>query len=970
MDLHNPWWYDSTDRQAVIDALADFIAQGARPDTVLEIGDPSGELVKALRARGVEAWRLIREGAPFKPRAYCQVGSLTSELPYPHYDLIICLGELENLEPDAATRVVENLCRHSDDIWIAVLPQDTIYPLESWAGLFDRVDFIHDLDFEPPQAAPWVIRYQRAQVSPEQRLACYERRVWQLQREVISRRNLAAEYIHELAQEGLERPRLVSSEGDVQYWREAAYRARAELDAVLNSTTWRMIAPIRRLRERIIPVGSHRENFLRMVWRAITILFREGPISLFRRVRIKAFWQTRAAYQNIRYRLAPPSEAKFVEVEEINARPPTLPRQAGVDIVICVHNALYDVQCCLAAVSECTNAPYSLILVDDGSQVETRDYLIEFTRRYGCKLICNEKARGYTLAANQGLSVSSAEFVVLLNSDAIVTTAWLDRMVACAQSNTKIGLVGPLSNQATWQSIPETFQGDEWAENPLPLNVSIPQVGEWVARYSWCLYPQMKFLNGFCLLIRRQVIEEVGYFDEENFGVGYGEENDYCLRARKAGWQLTLADDAYVYHAMSRSYNSERRKRLSERANMVLAQKHGQPIIDEDTTDCRYNRVLLGIRAHSRYYAEREALVDEARKRFAGRRVLFLLPVGLAGGGANVIVLTAQLLHRMGIDAHIMNLPVFRTPFEQVYPELDVPILYCEAEDVAEAAIRYDAVVATLNTTVAWIVPAVAQKPELVVGYYIQDYEPYFYPPDTKERKIAYDSYTLLTKLVRGCTTQWIYDEIQRHHQVPCHIIGAAYDTDLFWPRPRPGPEWPDRPLRIAAMIRPNSERRSPLLTMEILSKASKIYGARLEFKLFGTLPTDPGFEPLPKDFPWELGGELRPKQVANLLNESDIFVDYSSFQALGITALEAMSCGVAVIVPQNGGVHTFARPEENCLLVDTSDPQACLQALQRLIDDHALRTRLQRNAIPAVAQFHLEGPTFKLLEALFPTDR
>ena len=82
----------------------------------------------------------------------------------------------------------------------------------------------------------------------------------------------------------------------------------------------------------------------------------------------------------------------------------------------------------------------------------------------------------------------------------------------------------------------------------------------------------MPFLNGFCLLIRRAVLEGVGLFDEANFGEGYGEENDYCLRARNAGWTLALADDTYIYHAQSRSYNPERRKNLSDRAGVTCRQ--------------------------------------------------------------------------------------------------------------------------------------------------------------------------------------------------------------------------------------------------------------------------------------------------------------------------------------------------------------------------------------------------------------
>jgi len=724
------------------------------------------------------------------------------------------------------------------------------------------------------------------------------------------------------------------------------------------------------LRERFIPPGSRREAAMYTVLHGITVLRNESITSFLKRVYRKVIWQLKIITSGIRFKLTIPRDSKVIRVEDIHINPEAQPHQSKVDIIICVHNALADIQHCLESVLKCTSLPFTLTLVDDGSDEDTRQYLVDFAKEHQCELLRNDQALGYTLAANQGLRQSSAEFVILLNSDTIVTPSWVDRMIACAQSDAKIGLVGPLSNGATYQSIPEIIVDGDWADNLLPSNVSVDQMGEWVANYSERLYPDMKFLNGFCLMLRHQLIDEIGYFDEENFGVGYGEENDYCLRARKAGWQLALADDTYIFHAQSRSYKQDRRRKLSQRANTMLAQKYGQLIVDEGTTECRENRILNGIRSHSRYIIEREELLQRGRKYFANRRVLFVLPIKVSGGGANLIMLAAQAMRKMGVDSRIMNLHAHRPSFESSYPNLAIPVEYGNIEDIPNVAIQYDAVVATFNPTVSWIAPAIKQRPDLKIGYYIQDYEPYFYAPDTDVYQKAADSYTLIPNLVRCVTTQWIDDQIQHHHGVLCHIIGACLDTDLFFPRPRHDPFWPDRPMRIAAMIRPQSERRNPGMTMEVLEQTSKRYGSRLEIILFGCKPSDPGFAPLHQNFPWQLAGELRPMQIANLLNEVDIFIDFSEYQALGLTAMEAMSCGAAVIVPDNGGTHTFAKHEENCLIVDTHDKSACFKALQRLIEDHSLRQKIQKNAIYGAAQFYPELPAYNFLDALFQEEK
>lgn len=93
--------------------------------------------------------------------------------------------------------------------------------------------------------------------------------------------------------------------------------------------------------------------------------------------------------------------------------------------------------------------------MDDGSCDDTRAYLREFCAEQFATLLRNETAMGYTFAANQGMRASSAGYVILLNSDTIVTLGWLEKMVACAESDPKVGLVGPLSNTASWQSVPK-----------------------------------------------------------------------------------------------------------------------------------------------------------------------------------------------------------------------------------------------------------------------------------------------------------------------------------------------------------------------------------------------------------------------------------------------------------------------------------------------------------------------------------
>lgn len=363
---------------------------------------------------------------------------------------------------------------------------------------------------------------------------------------------------------------------------------------------------------------------------------------------------------------------------------------------------------------------------------------------------------------------------------------------------------------------------------------------------------------------------------------------------------------------------------------------------------------------------DRHAFVTRGKAAYAGLRALFVLPIAAPGGGGNVVIDEARAMRQMGVDAQIFNLTIHQSKFQAAYPALDVPVTFGDEKSLIELAHDFDAVIATHNSTVEWLSRIELARGVPRRGYYIQEFEPYMYPAGTEGYQTAWDSYTLISDLIRFTKTEWSRQEVQGNTGADSTVVGASVNTDMFRPRPRPGPDWPDRPLRIAAMIRPCSVYRAPKLTMELLRKASDRYRQDIEIVLFGTTLDDPGFAALPRNFLWKLAGVLSQKQVARLMNEVDVFVDFSSHQAMGLTAMEAMACGTAVIVPQKGGAACFAQHEENCLEVDTLSAQASWQALQRLIEDHTLRARLQQRALLDLAEFHPERPAFNILSALF----
>lgn len=247
-----------------------------------------------------------------------------------------------------------------------------------------------------------------------------------------------------------------------------------------------------------------------------------------------------------------------------------------VDIVVPIYNALDALRDCLNSLLRETTLPYTLICVDDASALETREFLAEFSEGFPhVRIVTNSENIGYTRNVNRGIESSTADWVCILNSDCIVTTNWLERLMDVAISSSKVGIVSPLSNAASYQSIPRIRNDDnEWSFNPLPAAMQPNDMAHLVWEHSLSAHPRVGVANGFCQLIRRDMLDAIGWLDEASFPRGFGEENDLCARAVKGGWEIRIADDTYVYHVKSQSFGHTERKRLSKVGSSALKEKH------------------------------------------------------------------------------------------------------------------------------------------------------------------------------------------------------------------------------------------------------------------------------------------------------------------------------------------------------------------------------------------------------------
>lgn len=212
------------------------------------------------------------------------------------------------------------------------------------------------------------------------------------------------------------------------------------------------------------------------------------------------------------------------------------------DIVIPVWNLKDYTEQCIESIIKNTRYAYRLIIIDNGSEKETKDYLESFKNdrrisRY--MLIRNEENLGCTKAINQGIEASDAEYVCLQNNDTVVMKGWLTEMVKVGESARDIGIINTSSNNlGLWK----------------PRYMSWERFTEKLRRQYSGQYIEMAVAVGFCYLIKREVIEKIGVLTEE-FGLGNFEDTEYCLRAAKNGYRSVLAKASYVWHKEHASFD-------------------------------------------------------------------------------------------------------------------------------------------------------------------------------------------------------------------------------------------------------------------------------------------------------------------------------------------------------------------------------------------------------------------------------
>lgn len=267
-----------------------------------------------------------------------------------------------------------------------------------------------------------------------------------------------------------------------------------------------------------------------------------------------------------------------------------------IDIIVPIYNAYKFTEDCIKSVIENTDlTKNTLVLINDKSPDEKiLPMLLKYKNQNQDKKIevmDNEKNLGFVKTVNEGMKYSNND-VILLNSDTEVTKNWLEKIQKCAYSNEYIATVTPLTNNGTIASVPNFG-----VDNELPSNMTLDEYAKLIEEISVERYPELTTGNGYCMYIKRDVISEIGIFDDITFGKGYGEENDFCYRALDYGYTNVLCDNTFIYHKGTQSFKKENmtasRAALIDEHMQLLRKKH--PIYVQKTDNFLANNPIRDI---------------------------------------------------------------------------------------------------------------------------------------------------------------------------------------------------------------------------------------------------------------------------------------------------------------------------------------------------------------------------------------
>jgi len=317
--------------------------------------------------------------------------------------------------------------------------------------------------------------------------------------------------------------------------------------------------------------------------------------------------------------------------------PATHKKERGISIVIPVYNGFEVLKDCIdSLVQSDSKTPHEILVVNDCSPDERiRPYLQKAQSKISNLFVVERRANGgFVHSANLGLQARRFENVVLLNSDTIVPKFFVDRLAQSHQEAPDYGVLTPLSNNATIYSFPVSLE-----ENEINGIEDVWRIDDVLASKSSGTVYEMPTGHGYCMFISGAVLEAVGPLDAQEWGIGYGEENDFCQKVKMSGWQIGALTNMYVGHVGSVSFGVELREEQLARNLSILGARY--PEYDDLVREHIFNDSAFRMELNNLRIASMAEDLDST-----GKMPVVFITHSLGGGTDEYISRTADGMER------------------------------------------------------------------------------------------------------------------------------------------------------------------------------------------------------------------------------------------------------------------------------------------------------------------------------------
>ena len=578
------------------------------------------------------------------------------------------------------------------------------------------------------------------------------------------------------------------------------------------------------------------------------------------------------------------------------------------DVILPVYKAPEWVNLCVYAIFENTKPEdlNKVIIINDCDDELTKNCLQNIKKQYGNKIVLlqNEENLGFVKTVNRGLSVSTADCVLLQNSDCIISDNTIGKLIEHLKKDSKIGMICPLSSHSANITL------------PIPEGFSYSQINKILEEHFLGKNFDACTVVGNCLMITRQCIEKVGVLDEA-YGTGYGEETDYQFKAMEKGFSAKVAIDTFVFHKAEVSFGTSKKKKERLAKNRELFFSRWGDVYSKELQKFQENDPIKYIHDH----LPKDIWTPKIDTLF------YIDGIVQNAGGVHVVV---DLINYLSIKNESANIV-----FNLQYPYKEI-MLFTPIAASHTKKLEVKRIVSTVWAS-TFAAKRLADQKKAKLLSFIQGYEAYF------ENASIYGkvetSYKMADNLI--AISPFLHDELEAVFDKKSLVAPTGINFNLLYNNSHKKNKTPT----ITFILR-NNVMKGDWLTLDIIKRLNH-YKKPLKINLVSM--NENNSLPIIDNENIELtihNGPLARTEIYKLLQQSDLYVDTSLAEGFGLTALEAMAAGCVPIVSNSGGVNVYLENNKNGYLIkDSVNPNAYIKAIIKALSDQTELEKISKNA-------------------------